>query len=305
LVVILAIGWLTFYVCAIAHTPEEETEIADDEDYREADTDVADTEEENEQESEEVFYVRASPHGRDGVLRVEEFYYKNSDKSHAKVEMTIDVPTGGDVRLVRKIGKWMGELMEVEDVDMTTSKGREEFVRRAGEAQLKSFTKEYESALGDAEYEIPQFSCEESLSMTYQTDSYIVYVRYYYAYLGGAHGMYSTSAYTIKTSDGVLMESFFDKGKEAAMQQLLSEGLIEYLKDRVEDPEDDLMGYYSLDDGLIPLPEAQQVEPTDSGLVVRYDVYQLGSYALGEPTFCIPYKKAWPLLTEEAKGVLR
>ncbi|MBQ3634772.1 MAG: DUF4163 domain-containing protein [Bacteroidales bacterium] len=238
-------------------------------------------------------------------LKVETLKYKNPDQSHVRIEKSIDVPTGGDVRLVRKIGKWMGELMEVEDVDMTTSKGREEFVRRAGEAQLKSFTKEYESALGDAEYEIPQFSCEESLDMAYQTDSYIVYVRYYYAYLGGAHGMYSTSAYTFKTSDGVLMESFFDKGKAAAMQQVLSEGLIEYLKDRVEDPEDDLMGYYSLDDGLIPLPEAQQVEPTDSGLVVRYDVYQLGPYALGEPTFCIPYKKAWPLLTEEAKGVLR
>jgi hypothetical protein len=81
---------------------------------------------------------------------------------------------------------------------------------------------------------------------------------------------------------------------------------MEHLKSQGQDVLGDwIKEYYSLEDGLIPLPEAQQVEPTDSGLVVRYDVYQLGPYAMGEPTFCIPYKKAWPFLTEEAKGVLR
>ena len=54
---------------------------------------------------------------------------------------------------------------------------------------------------------------------------------------------------------------------------------------------------------IIPLP-ANQPYLTPKGVAIEYKQYEIACYAAGMPSFVIPYDKARPFMTPEAKALL-
>ena len=137
------------------------------------------------------------------------------------------------------------------------------------------------------------------------SDKYIVFDCYSYIYLGGAHGGVSNAGpMTFRLSDGKKIEKFIDDSALMYMQEPFRKGLIEYLKECGEDvTEENLFDMTFIDDGVIPFP-INQPAPSKDGLVFTFQQYEIAPYAIGMPSFTVPYEELAPYLTEEARSIL-
>ncbi|MBO6068986.1 MAG: DUF3298 domain-containing protein, partial [Bacteroidales bacterium] len=61
--------------------------------------------------------------------------------------------------------------------------------------------------------------------------------------------------------------------------------------------------YLFLDGDTIPFP-VWTPSPTEDGLCFTYQQYEIAAYAMGMPSFVIPYDKVKPYLTPEALDLL-
>ena len=65
----------------------------------------------------------------------------------------------------------------------------------------------------------------------------------------------------------------------------------------------EMMEILDLKDGQIPLP-AWAPYPSEEGLNLVYQQYEIGAYALGMPSCILPWDEVEPFLTPAAKAVL-
>jgi hypothetical protein len=158
----------------------------------------------------------------------------------------------------------------------------------------------------------PDSKCPPELSMFVlkgnETSRYITYVSSFYLYSGGAHGMYSEYAVNFDKKTGVILRDILNSKDVKALQPILKRGLESYFrKFDVVDGEKDVEGRIKADmdnlfieDGVIPLPESG-VYLSPEGLVFIYRQYEIGAYAIGTPTFTVPYNKIGKFLSAEAQ----
>ena len=148
-------------------------------------------------------------------------------------------------------------------------------------------------------------SWDESISIYLETDttSYCVFSSQNYTYMGGAHGGVSGAGFlTFLKSDGSLFSNFLNDDCIDALQPLIREGLAEYLsfEDEKVLPED-LADYLFIGEGeTIPLP-VYEPYPCSDGLTFLYQQYEIAPYAMGMPSFTIPYDRIEPFMTDAAK----
>lgn len=145
-----------------------------------------------------------------------------------------------------------------------------------------------------------------SLKEIDQTDKYIIFSSCDYVYLGGAHGgVTGQGTFTFSKKDGSLVTSFLDPSSEKALQPALKRGLVQYLKEYGDEiTVDQLPDYLFLEEDYIPFPHYQPY-PTEEGLVFVYQQYEIAPYAVGMPSFLIPYDELEPYYTEEARAILK
>lgn len=148
---------------------------------------------------------------------------------------------------------------------------------------------------------------ELNISKKTETDKYITYQTFSYAYLAGAHGSSFEHSFNIVKPTGKLLAQTLDTTLVKKLQPILRKGVISYLNEyNKEDPVTDktLNGYLFIENGIIPLP-AYAPYLAEDGLHFAYQQYEIGPYAMGIVTFTVPYADIKPYMTQEALQLVK
>ena len=232
------------------------------------------------------------------------------------VDLACSFPKSGPQPLVDSIRAYLSSEM----------KGAADNFRKE-DSQIKSFTKladgkgminyyakiAYENlkrCFDDIDYSDSEFPPELSMSVLKknETDRYVTYLSSFYTYAGGAHGLYSEYAVNFDKKTGVILRDILNPKDIKALQPILRSGLESFFrKFDVVDGEKDVEGRIKADmdnlfieNGIIPLPE-RGVYLSPEGVVFIYRQYEIGAYAIGTPTFTVPYNKIGKFLSAEAQ----
>ena len=127
---------------------------------------------------------------------------------------------------------------------------------------------------------------EYKVSLLYENDTLVTMGFSDYEYLYGAHGSYVYVGATFNKQTGHRYDSdLFDKYDKQKQEELIKNGLKQYFE---VSSDEELFDLLTLDDNKIPFPSNLYV--TDKGIVASYQVYEIGCYAMGMPSFLIPFE---------------
>jgi hypothetical protein len=129
-------------------------------------------------------------------------------------------------------------------------------------------------------------SQEYKVSRLYENDTLVTMSFSNYEYMYGAHGSYVYVGATFNKKTGHRYDSdLFDKYDKQKQEELIKNGLKQYFE---VSSDEELFDLLTLDDNKIPFPSNLYV--TDKGIVASYQVYEIGCYAMGMPSFLIPFE---------------
>ena len=170
--------------------------------------------------------------------------------------------------------------------------------------EVKQYMDEEED--GDPDL-IPRCEYDFSLTKEYESYNYIVFLSEDFNYMGGAHGgMTGMGDITFDKRSGKVFDKFLKDDALEPMQGLLAAGLAEYFGDAGDDVNaDNVRDFLFLDEGstTIPFPTWTPA-PAKGGLCFTYQQYEIAAYAMGMPSFIIPFDAVKPYLTAEAVDLL-
>ncbi|MCR5828455.1 MAG: DUF3298 and DUF4163 domain-containing protein [Bacteroidales bacterium] len=260
-------------------------------------------------------------------------YY--SEKPHANLSMTVDMPvsTDGPAGEIRKgiidimdsqmstvalyedgrlFPKYDGDLSKTVPMiryylrsagDAIKARADADFEERAGYIREdKDLTEEQKKEYID---DFPGYEYNFQLTKEYEAKNYVVFLSEDYVFTGGAHGgVTGQGSVTFDKRSGQRFSNFIKPGSLDAMQGLLVKGLVDYFADEEGTVnKDNLFDYLFLEGTTIPFP-AWTPAPTKDGLCFTYQQYEIAAYAVGMPSFTIPYSEVKPFLTAEAVDLL-
>jgi len=209
------------------------------------------------------------------------------------------------------IGSYQGErLIEPFDGNRRDNAAIVDYYRRKALELLDSEAAEdydYRATyLSQEELEdFPRWEYDFCLDKQYETDRYVVFNSTDYVYLGGAHGgVTGQGSPTFDKKDGSLVKDFLREDAREPMQKILLGGLLEYFADNEGMvTEENIFDYLFVDNRSIPYPEWAP-HPAADGLCFVYQQYEIAAYAMGMPSFTIPYDTIRPYLTPQALDLL-
>ena len=268
------------------------------------------------------------------VLKTEQFSFDDSAK-YADVTVNAELPTStkGAAGKIREglidimdgqlafIGSYEGErLFDPFDGDKSDNAAIVDYYRRKAIDVLDSnaaedyqerekYVMEDEDMTDEQKKEVldnfPRWEYDFTLDKQYETDRYVVFNSTDYVYLGGAHGgVIGQGSPTFDKKSGNRINEFLRKDALEDMQSLLTAGLVQYFNDNDDSVNaGNVRDYLFLDDESIPFP-VWTPHPTEEGLCFVYQQYEIAAYAMGMPSFTIPYDAVKPYLTPEALDLL-
>lgn len=144
----------------------------------------------------------------------------------------------------------------------------------------------------DISYDM-QYSFETGYTIEYNTTKFISIVLNHYQFTGGAHGNYFALGYNIRIPDGknltlkdIIMSDSFDILAEECEQAIL------------ESYQTNTLLEAGLFEDEIVIEEDQDFYITPTGLVIQFDPYEVGPYAMGEIIAEIPFEKIKDILKD-------
>ena len=195
------------------------------------------------------------------------------------------------------------EYYRIKAMDALDSSASEFYEERAGYImEDEDMTEEQKK---EALEDFPRYEYDFNLEKQYETARYVVFNSTDYIFLGGAHGgILGQGSPTFDKKDGHRVEKFLRDDALPQMQSLLTAGLVEYFGDNDDTINaSNVRDYLFLDDDTIPFP-VWTPHPTEDGLCFVYQQYEIAAYAMGMPSFIIPYYALKPYLTPEAADLL-
>ncbi len=166
------------------------------------------------------------------------------------------------------------------------------------EEEFKQSIPWYEESLNDTSYfedsdYFMQYSFETGYKVEYNSKKFISIVLNHYQFTGGAHGNYFALGYNIRLSDG----------KVLTLKDIVKRDSFDILKDECEQAI--LESYHVrtlMEAGLfedeIILEDEQDFYITPTALVLQFDPYEIGPYAMGEIIAEIPFTKIKDILKD-------
>lgn len=244
------------------------------------------------------------------------YTYSTKQDSTIECSFEVDYPQGDDslaLGVKQFIAKELGTIYVPITCSEEAPKGyplykgslqkADALVKHYAEGSKRFFAAEQKTAMSDMGSSdwVPRYSCDVKIKKTAETDRYVTFSTGNSTYLGGAHGSYFFRETNISKRTFRPVEQTVDTTKVMAMQKLLRQGVIGYLKEcGVENAEKEYKSNLFLpDDGHIPLPVCTPVLKAD-GVAFVYQQYEIASYAVGLVSFTVPYADIKPYLTKEA-----
>jgi hypothetical protein len=263
-------------------------------------------------------------------LTLDTIQYEKED-SIASVKISIIWPKNGPKALVDSIRKFICEELSGEPVigeDKPQVKLYEDgkaAVEACGVNSYKQLAKIWHESKEEGYAEGMTYGYFKGVYFQIETDKYVSYFSHTEGFTGGAHGYNMGYGMTFSKRNGqrIGYESEYDSKAEKfviknqtlfritenpKLQAMLKEGVRSYFAEFSEDPltEEELSEQLNGVDDInkIPLP---QYAPyfSERGLEFIYQQYEIASYAVGMPSFCIPYDKVLPYLTKEAAELIK
>lgn len=258
---------------------------------------------------------KSAVQGANDSLLVDSLGKSFSDDA-ASVDFSCDFPVSGPRVLVDSLrtflSKEMAGCVVASPDDQTVApktynhladgKGMIAYYADATFKSLKSLGK------GDEEVKRHPYSISLSVNKVYDTVDYVTYTSVFSLYEGGAHGMASLRGVTFDKKSGSQIGYPVDSTALKALQPILREGVKSYFVDVAKNDGEsvsdtdikDFMDGLFIENGIIPLPAAAPYLSPD-GVVFVYGQYEIGAYAIGMPTFTVPYGKIEKYLTPEVR----
>ncbi|MBR4772662.1 MAG: DUF3298 domain-containing protein [Bacteroidales bacterium] len=206
-----------------------------------------------------------------------------------------------------------GRMFPKYDGDLSNTADLLEYYCRKGSEAIETHAMDFynevkQNVEDEEELEfIPRCEYDFTLGKVYESTNFVVYLSEDYNYMGGAHGGVSGMGdITFDKRNGKIFDNFLKADALEPMQGLLEKGLAEYFEE--PDGSDDAASVRErlfLYDGdtTIPFP-AWTPSPDEYGLSFTYQQYEIAAYAMGMPSFTIPYDEVKPFLTPEAIELL-
>lgn len=132
---------------------------------------------------------------------------------------------------------------------------------------------------------LPEFMASEAQMKaqvyTQYNDLLIIELTSYVYHAGQAHGLPMTQFMVIDERDHhvVSFEDMLKPGQEAAFQAALSQAHQRWIEELAQDEQ--FVTHW-------PLSENRNIAPTPEGWVVKYNVYDIAPYAVGQPELLLP-----------------
>ena len=239
---------------------------------------------------------------------------------YAFVNVTLELPEGSSP-VPTAIRRHLAEVMKKQTSDICEQTALKEIEPTATTADIAAHLGQYiatafekesremnrirkETSPEAAAMPIIPYSAELSLTKEYETAKYVVFHSTASIYMGGAHPFETGPGHlTYALSDGALLTQVLDSARIVDLQPLLREGLTDYFAESTGEDSLKLEDMLQIEGELIPLP-ANQPYLTPQGVAIEYKQYEIACYAAGMPSFVIPYDRARPFMTPEAKALL-
>lgn len=239
-------------------------------------------------------------------------YWKNPSAKDSLKFLLTEKYTNGSVKADMKyISKRPDSLVTIsffypEFIETKTKDSLNKFINKVllgKENQTKILPADFEKAMDDYieryKHEVledtlygdykPPYSNESSLKIYFNSDSILCLEGFGYQYEGGAHGNYYFSYSNFDLNSGTLItyDDIFISGYEQVLNSVGEKIFREKFK---IDPNQSFteQGWFGFEDGFFV---NQNFAICKGGLLMRYDPYEAGAYALGAPSIFIPDKE--------------
>lgn len=236
---------------------------------------------------------------------------------YAYVKLDMELPTD-DSQVSTNIRQSLLQMMDqqisqtIDSTFTTPAEGQEKtinaYAEAYGTAVLEKYTIEskeindFRMASNPDNTSLPllPYTADFKLEKTYETKSYVVFHNTNSIYCGGAHPNETGAGHlTFNLADGSMLTEIVDTTRLKDLQPLLRAGLEKYFEMQT-DEKVDLDETLQIETPLVPLPKRLPY-PTAEGIAFEYMQYEIACYAVGMPTFTIPYKKIEPFLLPQAR----
>ncbi|MDY0082334.1 MAG: DUF3298 and DUF4163 domain-containing protein [Ignavibacteriaceae bacterium] len=149
------------------------------------------------------------------------------------------------------------------------------------------------NSLSDYNYTI-QYSFETGFDVVYNSKGFVSIILKHYQYSGGAHGNYFAVGYNINLSDGSFL----------SLTDIIQQGKLDLLAYECEETilekyQANSLFEAGLFENEIIIPEDQDFYIIPGALVLQFDPYEIGPYAMGEITAEISFDKIRDILMED------
>ena len=144
----------------------------------------------------------------------------------------------------------------------------------------------------DMSYEM-QYSFETGFQVEYNSEKFISIVLNHYQFTGGAHGNYFAIGYNIRMSDG----------KNLTLKDIIRSDSFDILTDEctqaiLETSQTNSLSEAGLFEDELTIEPDQDFYITPTSLVIQFDPYEVGPYAMGEIIAEIPFEKIMDILKD-------
>ena len=170
-------------------------------------------------------------------------------------------------------------------------------IRAANDDYFESYRKENAALLKDPDGDVFSFdySNDVSVSVLYNDQYWLVTELFTASYTGGAHGNYGTSYANIDLQEGRVWTASDIIIDTNAIRPMLNDAAINYFRPK---PGQEMSQRLLVDE----VPATANVYLSATGLSFVYNPYEIASYAAGQISLFLPYKKLMPFLTPAFKA---
>lgn len=223
------------------------------------------------------------------------------ETTHAVAKLNVEYPTDGEQAYIdaynAEVVDYLLAMAQYDDstvIDLPTSvEDALPVIALVFLSSAEQDVKEMSAEVDDPEY-LPHFSYDAEVKKTFSNHLYVTFFAEGYTYTGGAHGLPWSAYFSLdrKTGHRYVRSDLFPPSVEAKLAAIVRRNII------AQNPEAKEM--------LEPnfgLPGDESVGLSAKGVTFRYQPYEIGPYAIGQPEATVPWAQLYSILTAKGKAL--
>ncbi len=247
-----------------------------------------------------AFAVHGQKYGGPPAVNTATTNYER-ETTHAVAKLNVEYPTDGEQAYIDAYRSTVLDyLLGMAQYDDSTAVALPENAEAALPEIADVFVtkaeqdaKEMSAEVDDPEY-VPRFGYYAEVKKTFSNHLYVTFLAEGDTYLGGAHGLPWSAFFTLdrKTGHRYVRSDLFPASVETKLATIVRRNIIAQNAD--------------VKDALEPdfgLPGNEDVGLSAKGVTFRYQPYEIGPYAIGQPEATVPWAQLYSILSAKGKAL--